>query len=76
MFSIQYEAVDGSQKMQDLDSKSRTILVRHLAAFNRPIVAVYEQSTVITKTMRKDLAEWPGAKTRYAVAFATAMTPA
>jgi hypothetical protein len=52
MFVIQYEGVDGSSKMQDFDSNSRTKLVQHLAGFGRPITAVYEQSTPITSWAR------------------------
>ena len=71
MFTIQFEAPDGSHKTQTLDSKSRDKLTQHLAGFNRPIVAVYEQATVITNAARKELAVWPGAKTTYATAFAS-----
>ena len=69
MFSIQYQAVDGTHKMQDFDSKSRAMLTVHLARFNRPIIAVYERANVITKSARADLMTWPGSKTRYAVDF-------
>lgn len=69
MFHIQYEAVDGSHKMQVFDSKSRVRLVAHLAKFEHPIMAVYEQATVITKAVRKELTEYPGTKTRYARDF-------
>lgn len=71
MFTIQYQAVDGSHKMQTFDSQSRAMLTSHLARFNRPIMAVYEQGTVITKAARKHLATWPGSKTRYAIDFMT-----
>lgn len=69
MFTIQYEAVDGSHKMQNFNSSNRTKLLLHLATFSRPIVAVYEQSTVITKTMRTELANWSGSKSRFAREF-------
>jgi len=69
MFLIQYEAVDGSHKMQEFDSKSRVKLIAHLATFSRPIAAIFEQSTVVTKSVRKELAEWPGTKSRYATDF-------
>ena len=52
MYVIQYEAVDGSHKMQDFDSRSRPKLVRHLAQFERPIMAVYEGTTPITNWAR------------------------
>lgn len=70
MFTIQYEAANGMHKMQTFDSTQRRRLIQHLASFPAPIIAVYEQASPITKTMRKELAEWPGAKTRYAIAFA------
>ena len=59
MFIIQYEAINGEHKMQDFDSKSRTLLLTHLARFSRPIVAVYSNGSVITKAIRKDLKTWP-----------------
>jgi len=70
MFTIQYEAIGGEHKMQTVDGNNRRKLVAHLASFPAPIVAVYEQATPITKTIRKELADWPGAKTRHAVRFA------
>ncbi len=73
MFTIQYEAIDGSHKTQSLDSGNRTKLLVHLTQFNRPIVAVYEQASVITKTVQRDLAKWPGSKTSYAREFATSL---
>ena len=75
MFVIQYEAVDGSHKMQDFDSRSRVKLVTHLARFDRPLVAVYEGSTPITKWARIALREHYGL-TRYAKDFAAANSPA
>lgn len=69
MFSIQYEAIDGTHKMQTFDSNSRTRLLKHLASFERPIVAVYEQATPITKTIQRDLAKRPGYKTNAAMEF-------
>lgn len=69
MFHIQYEAVDGSHKMQMFSSKSRARLVAHLAKFQRPIAAVYEQATVITKAVQKELSEYQGNKSRYAREF-------
>ena len=77
MFHIQYEAVNGEHKMQEFDSKSRQRLIGHLAGFNHPIMAVYEQANPITNAMRKALRDWPGSKTRHAVAFAhSSMSPA
>lgn len=72
MFTIQYEAIDGSHKMQSLDSNSRTKLIAHLAHFERPIVAVYEgYATVITKRVREDLRTWPGSKRKHAQDFSS-----
>lgn len=69
MFTIQYEAIDGTHKMQHFDSSNRTKLLIHLCTFSRPIVAVYEQATVITKTVRKELGKFPASKSRYAKEF-------
>jgi hypothetical protein len=69
MFTIQYQAVSGEHKTQTFDSQSRTRLVSHLAQFEHPIMAVYEQASPITKAIRKALAEWPGAKSRAALDF-------
>lgn len=69
MYTIQYKAVDGSHKMQDFDSKSRTKLITHLAHFAAPIVAVYEQGTPITKRVKEDLRTWPGSINRNARDF-------
>lgn len=52
MFVIQYEAIDGSCKMQDFNSNSRPMLLKHLARFERPIMAVYERTTPITNWAR------------------------
>lgn len=60
MFTIQYTAVNGESKLQTLDSNSRQKLLDLLARFERPIVAVYEQASPITKTIRKDLVSYPG----------------
>lgn len=59
MFTIQYQAVNGEHKMQAFDSRNRAQLAKHLARFDRPIMAVYEQATVITKAMRAELAKMP-----------------
>jgi hypothetical protein len=56
-YVIQYEAVNGGHKMQDFDSRNRRFLAKHLGSFQRPIVAVYEQSTPITKAIRAEMAE-------------------
>jgi len=76
MFSIQYTATDGTHKMQDLDSKSRHRLAGHLATYQRPIVAVYEGTTPITREMAKRLREWPGTLSREARTFAHSTVPA
>jgi hypothetical protein len=70
MYTIQYEAVNSEHKLQSVDCKSRQKLLIHLAAFPRPIVAVYEQGTPITKTMRKELAVYGGGLSRDAREFA------
>jgi hypothetical protein len=59
MFNIQYEGVDGQSRMQAFDSKNRQALATHLARFQRPILAVYEQTTPITKAMRTELSALP-----------------
>lgn len=70
MFIIQYVAVNGKQQMQNFDSPNRFRLAKHLARFRRPILAVYEQATVITKAMRAELAKMPKNKmSRYALDF-------
>lgn len=60
MFTIQYETVSGEHRTQTIDSNSRSKLVAHLAHFEHPIVAVYEQATTVTKAMREALRHWPG----------------
>jgi len=59
MFTIQYEAISGEHRMQELDSTSRFTLIKHLSRFKRPIMAVYEQATPITKAVRAELAKRP-----------------
>ncbi len=73
MFTIQYATPGGDHKMQTFDSTNRRKLVIHLASFPAPIVAVYEQGTVITKAIRNELRNWPGSKTRYATEFANSL---
>lgn len=70
MFSIQYQAINGEHKMQTFDG-TRSRLIVHLAQFPWPIIAVYEQATPITKTVRKELEAWPGSLSRYAHEFIT-----
>lgn len=69
VFTIQYETVGGEHKMQDFDSRDRNKLLIHLANFSRPIVAVYERATPITKTVRRDLASFTCTKNRFAREF-------
>lgn len=70
MYTIQYEAINGEMQMQAFETpRGRSRLIAHLAQFPWPIVAVYEQASVITKTVRKELAEWPGSKSRAALDF-------
>lgn len=68
MFTIQYEAVDGTHATQTFDSKSRVRLALHLASFHRPIMAIYEGSMPITKAMWLQLRNQPGCN-RYAREF-------
>lgn len=60
MFTIQYTAVNGESRMQELDSSNRGKLLAYLVRFEHPILAVYEQSTPITKTMQAKLRTWRG----------------
>lgn len=69
MFTIQYTAMDGESKMQDLDSNNRNRLIVHLASFPRPILAIYEQTTPITGAVRKEMATWQGTMSAAALAF-------
>lgn len=62
MFTIQFQSVSGEHKMQTFDSADRQQLVKHLAHFNMPITAVYEQASVITKAMRTELGRMPGSQ--------------
>lgn len=59
MFTIQYEAISGGHEMQTLNSTNRLALANHLCRFKRPIVAVYEQASPITKAVRAELAKRP-----------------
>lgn len=59
MYTIQYQAISGEHRMQTFDSKSRLHLIKHLARFKRPIIAVYEQASPITKAVRIELAKQP-----------------
>lgn len=59
MYTIQYETVSGAHATQSFDSNSRVMLIKHLSRFERPFVAVYEQTNVITKAVRADLARMP-----------------
>jgi transcription initiation factor TFIID subunit TAF12 len=70
MFTIQFEAINGAHEMQDFDSNNRTRLASHLATFQRPIMAVYEGSTPITKAMKLQLKAHHGAMSRDARNFA------
>lgn len=72
MFVIQYEAVDGTSKMQDFSSNSRPMLIRHLSRFERPIMAVYERTTPITNWARIALRSHAGNLSRPARDFASA----
>ena len=71
MFVIQYEATDGTHKMQDFDSNSRPKLIHHLSRFECPIMAVYEQSTPITSWAKIALRGYSGHLTKAARDFAS-----
>jgi hypothetical protein len=73
MFTIQFEAVDGSHKLQDFASTSRPKLIQHLSRFERPIMAVYEQSTPITNWARIALRSHSGHLSKAARDFASSM---
>lgn len=76
MFTIQYQRIgSGEIFLQEFDSKSRDALVRHLARFQCPILAVYEQASPITKAVRLELRTFRGNLSRYAREFAF-MSPA
>lgn len=70
MFTIQYKAIDGTHKLQSLDTERRSKLLVHLARFDRPITAVYEQASPITKAVQKELRAWAGRLSREAREFA------
>lgn len=70
MFTIQYLTTSGEHRMQPFDSRNRAKLARHLARFECPIMAVYEQATVITKAMRAELKKCPTPLSREAREFA------
>lgn len=75
MYTIQYEAMNGELKTQELDTKDRRKLVIHMAQFTRPICAVYECANVVTQAVRKELAVWPGTLSPHAKAFAQSSAP-
>jgi len=59
MFTIQYQTASGAHAMQEFNGRTRASLVVYLASFRKPIMAVYEQATVITKAIRAELAKVP-----------------
>lgn len=61
MFTIYYTDVTGERARQTFDSKSRQRLAHHLAQFPRPILDIYEQTTLISGAMRKEMQQWAGA---------------
>lgn len=69
MFTIQYETTNGEHRMQNVGGENRQKFVSYLARFEHPIVAVYEQATVVTKIMRRELRNCPGPVSRYARDF-------
>lgn len=76
MFTIQYVKTDGTHGMQEFDTKAKHRVTIHLARYQRPIVAVYEGSTPVTREMAKRLREWPGSLSREARTFAHSTVPA
>lgn len=73
MFTIQYQDATGISKMQTLDTKHLHRLLSHLAAFNLPIMAVYEGTTPITKRVRLQMQRMTGTLTKEARAFANSL---
>jgi hypothetical protein len=73
MYTIQYVALSGETRMQELDTKYRHRLVTHLARYRRPVIAVFEQSTPITEAVRKDLKQFAGTLSTHARDFAFSM---
>lgn len=69
MFNIQYQATNGESKMQELDSNNKGKLLAYLVRFERPILAIYEQTTPITKTMQAKMRTWNGTISREAREF-------
>jgi hypothetical protein len=70
MFTIQYETVNGEHKLQNFDVRSRSQLISFLARYERPIMAVYEQTTPITKLVRSELKTCRKKLSRHAREFA------
>jgi hypothetical protein len=58
MFTIQYEAVDGTHKLWTFEGRYHS-LVRQLIEYDREVTAVYEQATAITKRVRVDMLRAP-----------------
>jgi len=73
MYTIQYQKADGSHELQQVDVKARSTLAIWLARADKPIAAVFEQTTPITKAMRKELSEWPGTLSRHAKDFVNSL---
>lgn len=74
MYTIQYEGLNGETKTQSFDSNNRGRLVKHVASFERPVVAVFEQATPITEAVRNELkASFKGRLSNGARAFAFPM---
>lgn len=71
MFSVQYAMPSGEHRVVDVDAKNEIRLVALLARADKPIEAVYENGTVVTKRTRNQLASWPGRMTGYALRFSS-----
>lgn len=69
MYTIQYRHPSGGSAMKEIDTRSRTYLVKQLATFEHPILEVYEQATPITKSVRNDLRTYSGTLSTHARDF-------
>lgn len=60
MYTIRYLDGNGKSGLQHFDGRSRTRLALYLAQFPCPILDVYEQATLITETMRREMTQYSG----------------
>lgn len=75
MYTVQF-MVNGECVAREFNSRSRSVLVYHLAKSEHPIVAVFEQVTVVTKIIRRLMTEYRGKKSKAARDFANQLPPA